>query len=180
MVNSSLRSGIFPSSEKVARVVPIYKEGMVSDVSNYRPISILPLFSKIYEKVVYRQLYDYLTVNNILSESQFGFRGGVSASNALVSLTRYIYDELDSGNYVFSIFVDFKKAFDCVSHDILLSKLHHYGVRNEAYRFFRSYLSDRHQYVKIGNAESGYRLITHGGIDPRVNLGTIAFFGLYK
>jgi len=80
--------------------------------------------SKIYEKLVYSQLYDYLINNGILSDNQFGFRRGVTTSNALVNLTRFLYGELDSGNYVCTLFVDFRKAFDVVSHGILLEKLH--------------------------------------------------------
>ena len=174
MVNLSFRSGSFPDSEKIARVVPIYKDGSQADVSNYRPISILPLFSKVYEKVVYRQLYEYLISNNILTCKQFGFRSGVSTSNALVSLTRYIYDELDSNKYVFSIFIDFRKAFDCVDHQLLLSKLQHYGVKNEELSFFKSYLTNRRQFVRMGDSVSSEKNASG------FYIGTTCVFGFYK
>ena len=134
--------------------MPLFKAGSETDIGNYRPISILPVLSKVYEKLVYQQLYDFLSRKNILTDQQFGFRTGVTTSNALVSLTRFIYDELDSGNYVFSMMVDFRKAFDCVCHSILLDKLHHYGVRGTAHMFFASYLSNRQQFVRLGNCDS--------------------------
>ena len=86
----------------------------------------------------------------------------MTTTNALLSLTRNVYDELDRGNYIFSIFVDFRKAFDVVCHNILLSKLHHYGVRGDAYRFIASYLSNRRQFVRLGTSVSSTRVITHG------------------
>ena len=162
IINRSFATGDFPKSEKIARVVPIHKKGIMTCTSNYRPVSILPVFSKIFEKMVYNQLVSYLDRHNIISGEQYGFRKGRTTCNAFVNLTNYIYRELDNGMYVFSLFVDFKKAFDSVDHDILLCKLYHYGVRGVAYNFFKSYLSNRYQFVSLNDACSSLKLITHG------------------
>ena len=108
-------TGEFPHSEKIARVVPIFKNGEVSDPSKYRPISILPHLGKIIERIVFRQVYPYLENNCILTSEQYGFRSGKTTSNAFVNFSNYVYGELDKGNYVFSLFLNFKKAFDGVS-----------------------------------------------------------------
>ena len=129
IINNSLSNGIFPNSLKIAKVVPIYKQGNRANIINYRPISLLPIISKILEKVVHKQIYSYLCKYNILSSDQFGFRPGKSTVNAMVNFMHYLYNSLDNRNFVFSMFLDFKKAFDSVDHKILLSKMCHYGVR---------------------------------------------------
>ena len=116
IINWSFMTGEFPHSEKIARVVQIFTNGEVSDPSKYRPISILPLLGKIIERIVYRQVYPYLEKNGILTSEQYGFRCGKTTSDAFVNFSNYVYGELDRGNYVFSLFLDFKKAFDSVSH----------------------------------------------------------------
>lgn len=161
IINISLATGVFPQSQKIAKVTPIFKEGEKVNLGNHRPISILPDISKIFEKVVHRQLYNYLKHFNILYEGQFGFRQGVSTSQAIQNMLQYAYKELDSDNYVFSLFLDFRKAFDCVDHQILLSKLSHIGIRGLPFDWFKSYLCDRYQYVKIGDSISELAPISH-------------------
>lgn len=154
LINRSVASGSFPSSLKIARVVPIFKGGSSSDVGNYRPISVLPVFSKIFEKAMYLRVYQYLSNKGVLSEKQFGFRNGRGTINANIELFRYLYKELDADRYVLSIFIDFRKAFDCVCHEILLGKLWHYGIRGECHEWFKSYLSNRRQFVSLSGVTS--------------------------
>ena len=124
-------------------VIPIYKTGDSKNPSNYRPIAILPLLGKIYEKAVSIQLRSYFNYFNLFTPSQYGFRKQMSTSIAVVNTLQYVYDGLDQGDSVVSIFLDFAKAFDCLNHKILLDKMKSYGVRGAALDWFRSYLSGR-------------------------------------
>lgn len=160
--NLSLSFGIFPDSLKIARVTPIFKGGDKCSVNNYRPISILPIVSKIFEKIIYKKVYSYLETKTYLYNKQYGFRSKKSTTQAILNHLQYIYSNIDEGNFVFSVFLDFRKAFDCVDHDILLSKLNCYGIRGLALNWFRSYLTNRKQYVVIGNAKSELLNINHG------------------
>ena len=121
---------------------------------NYRPVSVLPAFSKIFERVVYDQLYQHLLENNILSDKQYGFRKGKSTETALIDFTNFIYRSFDEKMIALAIFLDLSKAFDTVAHDILLAKLNHYGIRGVAWKWFQSYLDKRKQCVRFGNATS--------------------------
>ena len=110
-------------------MTPIPKGGDSTNAGNYRPISVLPLFSKIFEKVVNKQLYIYFEQNNILYDHQYDFRKHKSTVQALLNHMQFMYDSIDSGNFIISVFLDFKKAFDTVDHKILLSKFDFYGIR---------------------------------------------------
>ena len=123
IINESLSTGYFPSKFKTARVIPLHKGGSKEDLNNYRPISLLPLLCKVFEKVVYNQLYFYLERFNLLNPSQFGFRRNKSTVQAVMDHLEFVYNHLDEGDTVISIFMDFKKAFDCLDHDIILKKL---------------------------------------------------------
>jgi len=162
IINLSLSTGQFPDSLKVARVTPIHKAADKSDMSNYRPISVLPTLSKIFERIAYNQLYSYLEYHNILTRCQYGFRIKKSTTLALLNQLQYLYSKLDSDEYVLSLFLDFRKAFDCVRHDILIEKLEKYGIRGIALDWFTSYLSDRKQYIIIDGHKSPQQNITHG------------------
>ena len=128
IINWSVFSGVFPASLKIARVIPICKKGSREDRENYRPISNLPVYSKIFEKVICRQVYKYLDKFSIVSNRQFGFRSGKSTTEAILDFLSFVYPTLDTGFNVVSILCDFSKAFDSVDHDILLIKLYHYGI----------------------------------------------------
>ena len=154
--------GIFPDALKIAKVVPIYKNGDVKCVSNYRPISVLPTLSKITEKIVYNRLNKYLTDNSILHANLFGFREKLSTSMALLELVDKLSEAADKKLVSIGVFIDLAKAFDTVDHTILLRKLEHYGVRGVPLSWFRSYLTNRRQYVMIGQSESNCDLITCG------------------
>ena len=154
LVNQSFQSGIFPDKLKIAKVITLFKKGNPELPSNYRPISLLPIFSKVFEKLIYRRLYKFLELNNILYSLQFGFQENHSIDHALVSLTEAVRNTLDNKRFGCGIFIDLQKAFDTVNHKILLSKLEHYGVRGCALEWFRSYLSDRKQYVSVNGSDS--------------------------
>ena len=162
IVNNSLNSGVFPQILKTGRVVPIFKSGDRKQVGNYRPISVLPILSKIFEKVVFNQLYQYFDAFNLLTSCQFGFRRKNSTSDAIINNLQYIYDNLDSGHTVISIFLDFSKAFDCVDHHILLKKMSVYGVCGVELGWFQSYLTNRDQFVSLDCQTSECRPVVCG------------------
>ena len=131
-------------------------------IKNCRPVSVLPFFSKIFEKVMYNRVSDFITKHKILYELQFGFRKEHSTAMALTVLNDKISSSLDNGDHVLGVFLDFSKAFDCVNHKILLTKLECYGIRGIALQWFRSYLTNRKQYVVYNNINSNLRDITCG------------------
>ena len=162
LVNQSFQSGTFPDKLKIARVISLFKKGNPELPSNYRPISLLPILSKIFEKLMYRRLYRFLEIHKVLYSLQFGFQENHSIDYALVSLTEAVRNTLDNKRFGCGIFIDLQKAFDTVNHAILLSKLEHYGVRGCALEWFRSYLSDRNQYVSVNGSNSKLLSITCG------------------
>ena len=160
--NLSLSSGSVPTKLKNAKVVPIFKKGDRHDMHNYRPISLLPALSKILERIIYKRLFCYLSQLNILQDSQFGFRPGLSSYMALLEAYNKIVSDMDDRKYSLGIFLDLSKAFDTLNHDILLSKLHHYGVRGIALEWFKSYLSDRSQFTVFNSQNSCISNLTCG------------------
>ncbi|XP_054259632.1 uncharacterized protein LOC128984348 [Macrosteles quadrilineatus] len=149
ITNLSLCHGVFPQKMKVAKVMPLHKRGKKDDMRNYRPISLLPTFSKIIEKVVLAQLLQHLEVNKLLTENQHGFVKGRSTITALVDFVETLTDRIEEGSNVTAIFLDLSKAFDCLVHDLVLSKLSSLGIQDVALQWFSSYLKDRFQIVEI-------------------------------
>ena len=130
ILNNSLTTGCFPNSLKTVRVIPLFNVGDRSNLNNYRSISNLPILSKIFDRIVHKQLQSYLDHFNFLVSSQFGFRPRLLTSHAVSYTLQYIYNNLDNGSVVVLIFLDFTKAFDCVDHVILFKKkLSKYGIR---------------------------------------------------
>ena len=154
MVNQSLITGIFPESLKKAKVVPIYKKNDKSKFENYRPISILPTISKLFERVAYNQLSDYFNENNLFYSQQYGFRAHHSTEHAILELSDRIISAMDNKQTPMTIFLDLSKAFDTLNHDILLTKLSYYGINNSANTWFKNYLNNRTQYVEFENHQS--------------------------
>ena len=154
IINQSLYTEIFPKQLKIAKVIPLFKKGEETSIENYRPLSLLSSISKVFERVVFNQLYQYLDVNNLLFDSQYGFRKQHSTELAALELIDRIHKSMDNGQIPVSIFLDLSKAFDTLDHTILLSKLKHYGIKNKAFQWFNSYLSNRHQYVEFEGARS--------------------------
>ena len=143
-------------------IIPIFKKGSRLVPSNYRPISLLSNINKILEKLVFSRLYKFLELHNCLYELQYGFRGKHSTNHALISISESIREAIDNNKHVCGIFVDFQKAFDTVNHDILLKKLNYYGIRGCTNDWFRSYLSERKQFVCILGFDSQKKTILHG------------------
>ena len=143
LINSSFRERVFPRELKKARVVPIYKTGDKPLINNYRPISILSFYSKVFEKLMYNKLYNFIEANDILYAHQYGFRRGHSTQQAIITLINKITKSVNSDDVVISVFIDLKKGFDCVPTNILLAKLQAYGIRGDYIKWFRSYLTDR-------------------------------------
>jgi len=154
MFNMSLFSGVVPDRFKIAKVVPIFKKGATTKVCNYRPISLLSIFNKLLEKVVYRRLYSFLNKTNVIYKYQFGFRKNFSTSLALIDVLDTCYKNIDNNNKILGIFVDLQKAFDTVDHEILLSKLNYYGIRGVMLNWITNYLLDRKQFTVVNNVSS--------------------------
>ena len=146
--------GLFPQIFKTAKVMLIFKSGSKQQANNYRPISLLPCLSKVQEKLIKTRLVNFFKNNNVLYEYQYGFRENHSVVHALLDVTTTSYDAIRNKNFTALLLMDFRKAFDTVSHEILLKKLSHYGIRGRAYDFIESHLNSRTQFVSINNCQS--------------------------
>ena len=160
VINLSITTNVIPSDMKDARVRPIYKKNSKLEASNYRPVSILCIISKILERSVYVQLVDFLNQNNLFYENQSGFRSGFSTDTCLIYLLDLIRGNTSKGQFTGMIMLDLQKAFDTVNHDILCEKLKAMGVMST--EWFSSYLSYRKQVVSINNECSDFMSISCG------------------
>lgn len=174
LINNSLRTGRFPDCLKKARVVPIHKSGSKLMPQNYRGISVLCSLSKIYERVVYKRLQSFLDRNSVLHDHQYGFTTNSSTLIACINLTNFLSIEIDKRNYVACIFLDIRKAFDSVDHDILLSKLQSLKFSDKQVSWFRSYLDQRTQLVSV-NGVMGKTITVQRGVPQGSILGPILF-----
>jgi exonuclease III len=162
LINRSISEGIVPDQLKIAKVIPLFKSGDRTSPNNYRPISILPVISKIFEKVMHTRLTKFLNDQNFFYKFQFGFRTHLDTKLAISELVNSLQHNIDNGLVSVGVFIDLKKAFDTINHQILLKKLYHYGVRGNVYKWFDSYLKNRKQIVNLGNTNSNILNIETG------------------
>ena len=154
VINQSLKTGIFRDKLKIAKVIPVYKKGEDNVFDNYRPISLLPSISKIFETVIYEQLYEHIQVHNILTDSQYGFRKSHSTEYTAIELVDRIMRALDKKKIPFNIYIDLSKAFDMIDHQTLFTKLSYYGIQNLALNLLKNYLTNRKQYCGFKGTHS--------------------------
>ena len=154
VINQSLRTGIFPSTLKIAKLIPLYKKDDPHSFGNYRPIALLPAISKLFEKILHSQVSDYFETNKLLYAGQYGFRSGHSCELAALELIDRASDLLVNKKDPFSVFLDLSKAFDTLSHDILVEKLKYYCFNPQATKLIESYLCQRKQYVHYNEVNS--------------------------
>jgi len=139
---------------ETAAVTPVFKDGDPLDTSNYRPISVIPICMKVFERLLHDQLYKHILDNNLLNQFQSGFRPSYSTDTALLDVSDYLYDQRQHGNLTGAIFLDLKKAFDTVNPILLLQKLFAIGVQETEFRWFENYFTNRTQCVTVNGAVS--------------------------
>ena len=162
IINLSFNMGEVPDNIKIAKVIPIHKSGQKDVVSNYRPVSVLPAFSKIFERLVYKRMTSFISINNILYSNQYGFRENHSTYMAALKFVDDVSFNLDKKISTVSLFIDLSKAFDTIDHSILLNKLYIYGIRGIAFNWFKSYLTNRKQFVRFNDTDSTLSNINTG------------------
>lgn len=173
IVNTVLKTGVFPNKLKFCNIFPIFKKGDSKILDSYRPVALLPSFSKIVEKVIFKQLIKYLEEHNILNEKQFGFRQGRSTQMAVFELVNELLGALDGSQTVYGVFCDLSKAFDSVNHKLLLAKLEYYGINGTPLKLFETYLYKRFQRVKINGADGMTRFSEWKEVQCGVPQGSI-------
>lgn len=174
LINICLQGSVFPDVLKVALVTPIFKKGDVNKAENYRPISLLPIISKIFEKCMALRVVDYFESNNLFTEHQFGFRKGRNTVMAILDLVSQITEAFDRKHYTAALFCDLSKAFDCVDHNILFQKLYAYNFHKKSVDIIKSYLANRRQLVKLGGVTSAEGVV-NVGVPQGSILGPIIF-----
>lgn len=177
--NLSVILGVYPSKLKISKITPIYKSDDETDPSNYRPISLLSNFNRIFEKLLYFRMKEFIDKNNLLYSSQYGFRKSHSTEHAVLDIVEDILRNMDKRYFSCGVFIDLKKAFDTVNHEILLDKLNFYGFRGLINDWFQSYLKNRTQTIQIGEHLST-KLISPLWCPPGISPWTSSIFTLHK
>ena len=160
--SKSILTGIYPDDWKTAKVTPLFKKGIKSDPNNYRPISVIPIISKVFERIVYNQLFHYLDDNKLLLGCQSGFRSLHSTLTALLEATNAWSVNIDNGLLNGVVFIELTKAFDTIDHEIILRKMSYLGVDQAAMKWFSSYLSGRTQKCNVSGKLSSARTLSCG------------------
>ena len=174
LLNLSLTTGIVPTQLKESCIIPIHKSGDKKNMNNYRPISLLNSTSKILEKIVHKQIYTYITKNNIITKSQYGFQQNSSCEHAMIDLLNTLETNKNTKQHTNLTFIDLSKAFDTISHDILLDKLNKIGLHNTELKWFQSYISNRVHKTKHKNSISD-PLTSDTGVPQGSILGPLLF-----
>ena len=170
----SLQTWIFPDPLKIAKMTPVFKTGDLKEISNYRPLSVLPCFSKILERIMHNCLYSYLVNEKILYSKQFDFQKGHSTEHAIAQLTDQIHESFENNNYI-CLFINLSKAFNNIDHAILLKKLESYGIKDTNLAWFRSYLTNIKHYIQITNDSKSDLRNTTCGVPQDSILGSLLF-----
>lgn len=160
IINLTLESGIFPNELKKGLVKPIHKKGPKYDINNHRPIALLSNFSKIFEKVISNRLISFFKKNNTLSKNQYGFQKGKNTTLAIFKILKQIWTDVNKKKTTIGLFIDLSRAFDCVSHKLLLSQLEHVGIRGTALKLIQTYLTDRLQATILDKYDKTMKTIT--------------------
>ena len=147
--NLSIEMNTFPEYFKIGKVAPVFKSGDREDLNNYRPISVLPTIATIFERVLYNQLYDYLTANRLLGDEQYGFRSFDCTAMALGKMSNQWLMNMDNEILSAVVFLDIRKAFDTADYMILLQKLNYYGIQGDSVKLLKSHLTDRMQCCSV-------------------------------
>jgi len=174
LINMIFETGSFPNNLKISRVVPVHKKGSISDPANFRPISIIPIIGKVCEAAIKSRLVCYLENNNLISVSQYGYRKGLSSVSAVQALVSEVMEAFENGMSSMGTLCDLSRAFDCVSHSLLLKKLEGIGIRGNVLQLFRTYLSNRKQFVTVGDDVSDIKNVKYGVPQGSV-LGPVLF-----
>lgn len=171
IINSSMETGVFPKSLKIAKVIPLHKKNAKNLSENYRPLSLTSVFAKLFEYCMLERLTSFIVRFNLIPDEQHGFRKSKSTTTATTETYIDILTELDKKRCPIGIYCDLSKAFDCVPHDRLLEKLWIYGIRGNTHQWFRSYLDGRKQYVQISHIEADGQNSMHCSDLKSVNVG---------
>ena len=179
LFNESFRQGEFPLKWKIARVSPLFKGGIPTNCNNYRPVSVLPCLAKVLERFANQQFQDFAVENKLINEKQFAYQKRSSCNIALIRLAHEWKWSIDIKHIAVAAFLDLRKAFDVINHNLLLKKLESAGVSGSAFHWFKSYLDNRRQYVTCNSTESKSLALRHGVPQGSV-LGPTLFWAHYN